>query len=171
MSDTVLAPFILLLIPGVIFLILGKSNKPTASQRRKLRWGGILCGVAFAYFGIVTIVETKLSAQPEVTGVVEDLRQFDGRRNKSSVFKVANSNGQTASLTCGYNGSALVEGESVFVRYLEFDHSILYLKVLSGPNAGWSLNVSADPWLGLIFVVLALVSFYAAYGSGREAAL
>jgi hypothetical protein len=167
MSNTILAPFILLLIPGVLLLILGKSNQPTASQRKRLRSGGILCGIAFTYFGLATILGTKMSARPEVTGVIDGLRQYNGRRNQSSTFKVDYGGGETTDLTCGYNGTALREGETVFVRYLEFDHSILYLRVLSGPNAGWSLNVPADGWLGLIVIVIAGASFYAAYAYGR----
>ena len=49
MSNTILAPFILLLIPGVLLLMLGKSRQPTASQRKRLRRGGILCGIAYTF--------------------------------------------------------------------------------------------------------------------------
>ncbi len=167
MSNTILAPFVLLLIPGVLLLILGKSRQPTASQRKRLRRGGILCGIAFTYFGLATIIGTKMSARPEVTGVIQNLRQYDGRRNQSSVFKIDYAGGETSDLTCGYNGSALSEGETVFVRYLEFDHSILYLKILSGPNAGWSLTVPADAWLGLVVIVIAGVPFYLALAYSR----
>ncbi len=167
MSNTILGPFVLLLIPGVLLLMLGKSRQPTASQRRRLRQGGILCGIAFTYFDLATIIGTKMSARPEATGVIQDLRQYDGHRNQSSVFKVGYADGETSDLTCGYNGSALSEGETVFVRYLEFDHSILYLRVLSGPSAGWSLTVPADAWLGLIFIVIGGVSFYSGLAYGR----
>jgi hypothetical protein len=78
MSNTILAPFILL-IPGGLLLMLGKSRQPTASHRKRLGRRGILCGIAFTYFGIATIIGTKLSARPEVTGVVQNLRQYNGR--------------------------------------------------------------------------------------------
>ena len=67
---------------------------------------GILCGIAFTYFGLATIIGTKMSARPEVTGVVQNLRQYDGRRNQSSVLKIDYAGGETSDLTCGYNGSA-----------------------------------------------------------------
>ncbi len=134
MSNTILAPFIFLLIPGLLFLILGKSSQPTASQRKRLRRGGILCGIAFTYFGLATILGTKMSARPRFRVSAEALRQYNGRRNQSSTFKVDYGGGETTDLTCGYNGTALGEGETVFVRYLEFDHSILYLRVQSRPN-------------------------------------
>jgi hypothetical protein len=76
MSNTILAPFVLLLIPGVLLLILGKSRQPTASQRKRLRRGGILCGIAFTYFGLATIIGTKMSARPEVIQTAEEAKDF-----------------------------------------------------------------------------------------------
>lgn len=169
MSMLVLGPFLIALIPGLVLLILGKARQPTTAQRKQLRIGGMICGVAFTYFGLAMFIGTELSARPEITGVVRNLRQFDGRHNRSSTFSVEYAGGTASDLTCGYNGDALSENEKVFVRYLQFDHSVLYAKVLSGPHAGWSLTVPADAWLGLLLMPIAGASFYLALIYGRKA--
>jgi hypothetical protein len=105
MSIPVLGPFLFALIPGLVLLVLGEARQPTTAQRKQLRIGGMICGVAFTYFGLAMFIGTELSARPEITGVVRNLRQFDGRRNRSSTFSVENAGGKTSDLTSGYTAT------------------------------------------------------------------
>jgi hypothetical protein len=149
-------------ISGVILLSLGKATKPTVVQIKQQIWGGAFVGIAFLFFGVTCIIGSKISAKPEVTGTLRNLRQFDGRRNKSSQFQVVYGSERTHILSCPYNGNSLQEGETVFVRYLDFDHSILYLRVLDGPNAGFTLDFPVRPWLGSISILISLPAFWLA---------
>jgi hypothetical protein len=163
MSNLILLPFLALVIPGAVLVSLGRSKNPTDGQIKSQIWGGVLLGIAFLFFGFTCIVGTKISAQPEVTGILTNLRQFDGGHNKSAQFQVVHGSEPTHILSCRYNGSSLQDGETVFVRYLDFDHSILYLRVLDGPHAGFTVALPARPWLGAIVMPISLASFWLAY--------
>ena len=158
--NQLILPFLALLIPAIILLSLGNAKSPTSTQSQQLIWGGILSGTAFAFFGVACIVGTKLSAQPEITGTLTNLRQFNSQHSHSSQFVIAADHQRTHILSCPYNGSSLQEGQTVFVRYLEFDHSVLYLRVLDGSNAGFSFSQSASSWSSVIMFPISMASYY-----------
>jgi hypothetical protein len=168
MSNLIILPFLALKIPGAILLSRARSKTPTTVQIKQQIWGGALCGIGLLFFGIVCIIGTKMSARPETTGTLVNLRRIDGRHTRSSQFQIMQGAAQTHILSCPYIGDSLQEGQTVFVRYLEFDHSILYLRVLDGPSAGFTLDYPLRPWLGLVLVFASPLSFWLTYTGRRK---
>ena len=78
-------------------------------------------------------------------------------RPSSSRFNLTDDSGRVTSIRCRYTGPGLREGDRAWVRYLEYNHTLIELTMLSGPYTGWRLQESAGEWGGGWFAVVGVV--------------
>ena len=161
----VLAPFLLLILVSSGFLLsVGKLSQPTGPEKKRAMTGLVLFGVAMLYFTTVNWWETRRDPRPEITGRLQELSFYHTNRSEGSNFTVVVSHGAPVRLGSSYTGDRLNGEPMVRVRYLGFDHTVLSLKVLDGPAAGWELVQSEDSWwLTALGYALAMFAFVGAY--------
>jgi hypothetical protein len=155
---------IFLFIGGIFGLIVIRflDNGPRSAKKspatKVILLVSLCCiGVPACLFGLYNLVGDNLSKHSYATGVVTNMYLFHGK-GASSHFDVRSSDGSLLHADCDYVGDHLYERESVSVDTLSFDSTLIHLKVLDGPYAGWTLN-ERNGTLGS-FVMVALGSFF-----------
>jgi hypothetical protein len=130
-------------------------------------WFGIL-GCALLPFGLFKAVETIRSARLTAQGEIRNLRQTHGR-GAFSHFSLFNQQGYVSDqMTTDYNGSNLVEGESVEVKYVGFNGTVTHLRVLDGPYTGWSLQEGDGTVTSLFVACLGGLFLFVTYAELRR---
>lgn len=112
---------------------------------------GCLLGSGFCLIGIVNLVETRRSGHSFATGVVSSVGRSQGRNPKTTLV-VLRADGTWLYANCDYFGNHLLAGENVSIEVLDYESTLLHLKVLDGQFAGWTLN-EGDGSLFSIFAI------------------
>jgi hypothetical protein len=155
--------FIGLLCGGLGCLVYGSQNKSNpALQRKWLRAGFFVEGVAFCLFGFSNIYLIGASPTPTIIGTVQHLRQFNGKYPGSD-FDVVSGDNPGHPIHARYNGPLVHNGDTVEVRFVQYDHSLLSLRRSSGEGRTFEIrevNQSKSSYLlslfGLGFFAMAL---------------
>jgi hypothetical protein len=132
--------FVLLLCGLGCLVIAAQKQTPIEPGGFWFKAGFALEGFAFLLFGLLNIYFIWKSPNPTITGVVQHLRQHQGKTNSSSFDIVAES--RTSHIDARYSGPLLRDGVTVRVQFVAYDHALLNLRLLSGENAGSGLNES-----------------------------
>ena len=131
------------------------SNR-TNPQLRKPKWraaGFAMEGAAFLFLCLVSLYFVHNSPRPEVTGYIENLRQWQTKSSGSHFF-VADYGGRKFAVYAHYNGPGIQQGQLATVRFMQYNQDLLELTMLSGPTQGWHLT---EPYGSTFWFVLGLV--------------
>jgi hypothetical protein len=128
-----------------------------------------LCCVAVPVFGygLCNLVGANLSKHSYANGVVTKMDVWH-KSGGSSHFDVRSSDGNLLHADCDYVGDHLYEGESVSVDTLSFDSTLIHLKVLDGPYAGWTLNERNGTLGSLAWIALGSYFLFIAWSNWRK---
>lgn len=140
----------ILVVVGIVLGTKARSAQRGGAAGSRLALIGILalCALqAYAIYG---------SPQTTVTGTVTHVQRTGGRHMHTE-FDVTATDGTAHHLSMEDTGPNLKAGQAVSVTYLEYTSDISDLKVLQGPNQGWSIHEGTGN-VGLLTIALAVVS-------------
>jgi hypothetical protein len=143
-EDIVGVSFFLMLFLGIGLLFWG-LKKGAQSAAAKHQWVGaglLVCCAACMFLGLVSLYLIRTSAQPVVEGNIWGVKEPVNSKY-GPTFNVTNDSGQSTLIRCKYDGSGLREGERARVRYIEYNHQLLQLTMLTGPSTGWGFEESS----------------------------
>jgi hypothetical protein len=143
-EDIVGLSFFLVLFAGIGLLFFGlkKEKQNTDAQHRWVGTGLIVCGVACLFVGAVSLYFVRTSPRPIVEGNIWGVSEpVNSKYNPS--FHITDDSGQATLIRCKYDGAGLREGERARVRYVEYNHQLLELTMLTGPTTGWGFKESS----------------------------
>jgi hypothetical protein len=139
MATSVAVVFFGLFMLSIGFL-LWAGQLELGSKRGILRLTGVLLmAAAFLISACLRLFYIHTSKQTVVTGWITNLVVHHGKHS-SSRFYVVRVDGSYVRVDADYTGTSLQNGESVTAKVLDFDGTLLYLRVLEGSNQGWELT-------------------------------
>jgi hypothetical protein len=112
----------------------------------------LLGAIAFFIFGSVSLLQIHFSVRPTVTGSISHLVQHHGKYS-SSDFHLITTKGDEVSIHADYSGLSLIENEQATVKFVQYNHALTDLTMLTGPTQGWHLKES-DGTLSSCFLLL-----------------
>jgi uncharacterized membrane protein len=158
--------FFAVLFSGVAALLYASSRpKPSSNRQRWTSIGLAITGAAFLGMGALTFCFIRNSPRPEIEGWISGVRHS---RSGSSVFTLSTPEGRTASIRASYIGPGLRDGDRARVRYVQYNHALLDLTMLSGSYTGWQLHESAGLASPLTLILIGIVSMFAANRESRK---
>jgi hypothetical protein len=159
-----------LLLTAFVCLLYAGPNRSTRSSKRP-KWtaaGMLIMGFAFGFFGLATNFELNHSTHPEIAGKIVSLRHFGGKHPSSS-FTILTDVGLSSPIHAGYVGPNIESGEMAQVKFVEYDHQLLSLTVLSGPTQGWTLQESDSMFPGYFLSLMGVVLAFESYRQWQRA--
>ena len=153
--------FLTLLIVGLAILV---SAKYQANPEKRKKWSSLGLTVeatAFFIFGSMSLLQLHFSARPTLTGSISHLVQHHGKY-PSSDFRLITTKGDDVAVHADYSGSHLIENEQAEVKFVQYDHTLTDLTMLTGPTQGWHLKESDGALSCWILLIMGLAGFWGA---------
>jgi hypothetical protein len=89
------------------------------------------------------------------------LVQHHGKYN-SSDFHLITTKGDDVTIHSDYSGYRLIENEQATVKFVQYDHTLIDLTMLTGPNQGWHLKESDGSLSCWLLLLMGLAGFWGA---------
>jgi hypothetical protein len=163
---TVLALTTLGFVLVVVLTIWARFRPPTLGRTRLLSLGFYLAGGGFFFFAAAGMYFIRSSDRITVEGSVQNLRQGPGT-NRASYFVIAYGQPPQLSprLSADYSGPRLADGEQVRVTYLSNTTTVTDLRVLAGPNSGFTIHERDGTRTNVFLMAMACVFLFIGYYS------
>ena len=170
-EDIVGLSFFLVLFTGIGLLFYGlkQGKRNIDAQHRWVGCGLIVCGTACLLLGVVRLSLIRTSSRPVVEGNIWGVNEPVNNKYSSS-FNVTNDSGQATLIRCRYDGPGLREGDRARVRYVEYNHQLLELTMLTGSYTGWGFKESSGEPGYAVWALMGVACGFAGWHQLRKGA-
>jgi amino acid transporter len=153
--------FFTLLIVGLALFIYAARKTDPEKRKRWSSWGLTVEAIAFFIFGSLSLLQIHFSARPTLTESISHLVQHHGKY-ASSDFQLIALNGANVGLHADYSGTRLIENERATVKFIQYNHTLIDLTMLTGPSQGWHLQESDGTVSCWLLFLMGLAGFWGA---------
>lgn len=170
-ENAVVGSFFLMLLLGIGLLFCGlkKGAQSPGSQHIWVGTGLIVCGASCIFLGLASLYLVHTSPQLVVEGNIWGVNEPVNDRY-GSTFNVTNDSGRATLIRCKYDGAGLREGDRARVRYIEYNHQLLELTMLTGPTTGWGFKESSGKPGYVVWVLMGVTCGFAGWRQWRRIA-
>ena len=144
-------------------------NKATADEPKRLVASVLLFATAFLFSGLVNAFEIHRTVHQEIIGSINTFTVTGGSSPTSNIPLLSDA-GTFINVHANYSGSNIGKGESARVHFVQYNHQLLDLTMLSGPTRGWTLQESDGTFTYYCLIVLGLIMAGVAYRKRRDIA-
>jgi hypothetical protein len=168
-EDIVGVSFFAVLISGLVLFVVSAQRKNGSQERTRWQARALgIVGFAFVAFGLTSGYFIRSSPRPVVEGNMWGIRQAHGKSAGSS-FRITTDSGQVAEVRSRYDGPGFREGERARVQFVQYNHKLLELSMLSGPYENWRLQESSGEWSTWLLAGLGALCWIGSYRQLRKA--
>jgi hypothetical protein len=153
--------FFTLLIIGLAFFICAARQVDPEKRKKWSSLGITVESTALFIFGSASLLQIHFSAQPTSTGSISHLVQHHGKY-PSSDFQLITTKGDNVALHADYSGIRLIENEQATVKFIQYNHTLIDLRMLTGPSQGWHLQESDGTLSCWLLLLMGLAGFWGA---------